>query len=215
MPSKGVPFPIDDWPSVVIRGLEVLNENNWFPAMTLIIGNPGETDDDVEGDARLDLRSRAARAVRVLHPVDLHAAARHADGEEGGRDRNRPAHAAAVAVDDEVLEDEPAAGSDELVGTDGVAARRARHVGVQAAQAQRPGLHLADDHVRQRAARSADGPDGQDSRRAADPRQDAQGAARRRSSRTSGSTCARTTATFPEGGPAPNPQRVLKLAQAV
>ena len=46
MPSKGVPFPIDDWPSVVIRGLEVLNENNWFPAMTLIIGNPGETDDD-------------------------------------------------------------------------------------------------------------------------------------------------------------------------
>jgi hypothetical protein len=53
MPSKGVPFPIDDWPSVVIRGLEVLNENNWFPAMTLIIGNPGETDEDVK--ATLDL----------------------------------------------------------------------------------------------------------------------------------------------------------------
>ena len=46
MPSKGVPFSIEDWPSVVIRGLEVLNENNWFPAMTLIIGNPGETDED-------------------------------------------------------------------------------------------------------------------------------------------------------------------------
>jgi radical SAM family protein len=46
MPSKGVPFPIEDWPSVVINGLQVLNENNWFPAMTLIIGNPGETDDD-------------------------------------------------------------------------------------------------------------------------------------------------------------------------
>jgi radical SAM superfamily enzyme YgiQ (UPF0313 family) len=53
MPSKGVPFPIEDWPSVVIRGLEVLNQNNWFPAMTLIIGNPGETDDDVK--ATLDL----------------------------------------------------------------------------------------------------------------------------------------------------------------
>jgi radical SAM superfamily enzyme YgiQ (UPF0313 family) len=48
MPSKGVPFPIDDWPSVVIRGLEILNENNWFPAMTLIIGNPGETDEDTK-----------------------------------------------------------------------------------------------------------------------------------------------------------------------
>jgi radical SAM superfamily enzyme YgiQ (UPF0313 family) len=47
MPSKGVPFPIEDWPSVVVRGLEILNRNNWFPAMTLIVGNPGETDEDV------------------------------------------------------------------------------------------------------------------------------------------------------------------------
>ena len=53
MPSKGVPFPIDEWPSVVIRGLEVLNKYNWFPAITLIIGSPGETDDDVK--ATLDL----------------------------------------------------------------------------------------------------------------------------------------------------------------
>ena len=53
MPSKGVPFPIDEWPSVVVRGLETLNENNWFPAMTLIVGNPGETDEDVA--ATLDL----------------------------------------------------------------------------------------------------------------------------------------------------------------
>ncbi len=53
MPSKGVPFSIDDWPSIVIRGLEVLNANNWFPAMTLIIGSPGETDEDVR--ATLDL----------------------------------------------------------------------------------------------------------------------------------------------------------------
>src|SRR5499427_7114477 len=53
MPSKGVPFPIDDWPSVFIRGLEILNKHNWFPAVTLIIGNPGETDEDVR--ATLDL----------------------------------------------------------------------------------------------------------------------------------------------------------------
>jgi radical SAM superfamily enzyme YgiQ (UPF0313 family) len=47
MPGKGVPFNIDDWPSVVLEGLRVLNENNWFPAMTLIVGSPGETDEDV------------------------------------------------------------------------------------------------------------------------------------------------------------------------
>jgi hypothetical protein len=53
MSSKGVPFSIEDWPSVVLEGLRVMNENNWFPAMTLIVGNPGETDEDVE--ATLDL----------------------------------------------------------------------------------------------------------------------------------------------------------------
>ncbi|MDQ3665439.1 MAG: B12-binding domain-containing radical SAM protein [Acidobacteriota bacterium] len=53
MPSKGVPFQIDEWPSIVLEGLRVLNENNWFPAMTLIVGNPGETDEDVR--ATIDL----------------------------------------------------------------------------------------------------------------------------------------------------------------
>jgi radical SAM superfamily enzyme YgiQ (UPF0313 family) len=53
MPSKGVPFPIDEWPSVVVNGLEILNRHNWYPAITLIIGSPGETDDDTK--ATLDL----------------------------------------------------------------------------------------------------------------------------------------------------------------
>ncbi len=48
MPSKGVPFHIEDWPSVLLRGLEILNENNWFPMLTLMVGNPGETDEDVK-----------------------------------------------------------------------------------------------------------------------------------------------------------------------
>src|SRR5689334_20335622 len=53
MPGKGVPFPIDEWPSVVIQGLTILNRNNWFPVLTLMVGNPGETDDDCR--ATLDL----------------------------------------------------------------------------------------------------------------------------------------------------------------
>jgi radical SAM superfamily enzyme YgiQ (UPF0313 family) len=53
MPSKAVPFKIDDWPSVVIRGLEILNEQNWFPMLTIMVGSPGESDEDVR--ATLDL----------------------------------------------------------------------------------------------------------------------------------------------------------------
>ena len=53
MPSKAVPFPIDEWPSVVVQGLATLNRHNWFPAMTLIVGSPGETDED--NMATLDL----------------------------------------------------------------------------------------------------------------------------------------------------------------
>lgn len=59
MPGKGVPFPIEDWPSVFLEGLRIMNENNWFPAVTLIVGNPGETDDDVK--ATLDLIYEAER----------------------------------------------------------------------------------------------------------------------------------------------------------
>ncbi|MEJ7710976.1 MAG: hypothetical protein WKF84_14205 [Pyrinomonadaceae bacterium] len=31
-----------------VEGLRVMNENNWFPAMTLMVGNPGETDEDTK-----------------------------------------------------------------------------------------------------------------------------------------------------------------------
>ena len=46
MPGKGVPFPIEEWPSVLLEGLTIYNRNNWFPTVTLMVGNPGETDED-------------------------------------------------------------------------------------------------------------------------------------------------------------------------
>lgn len=46
MPGKSAPFPIEEWPSVLIQGLTILNRNNWFPVVTLMVGNPGETDAD-------------------------------------------------------------------------------------------------------------------------------------------------------------------------
>ena len=48
MPSKAVPFSIEDWPSVVLESLRIMNENHWYPVFTLMVGNPGETDEDVK-----------------------------------------------------------------------------------------------------------------------------------------------------------------------
>jgi len=53
MPGKSAPFPIEEWPSVFVQGLTVMNRNNWFPVATLMIGSPGETDEDTK--ATLDL----------------------------------------------------------------------------------------------------------------------------------------------------------------
>jgi hypothetical protein len=63
MAGKALPFDIDDWPHIVLNGLEILNRNNWFPVCTLIVGSPGETDDDSR--ATLDLLYEAER--RGLH----------------------------------------------------------------------------------------------------------------------------------------------------
>jgi hypothetical protein len=53
MPSKGAPFAIEDWPSVVLEGLRIANDRQWYPMLTLMVGSPHETDDDVK--ATLDL----------------------------------------------------------------------------------------------------------------------------------------------------------------
>jgi radical SAM superfamily enzyme YgiQ (UPF0313 family) len=53
MAGKALPFDVGHWPSIVLEGLTTLNRNNWFPVMTLIVGSPDETREDVE--ATLDL----------------------------------------------------------------------------------------------------------------------------------------------------------------
>jgi radical SAM superfamily enzyme YgiQ (UPF0313 family) len=59
MAGKALPFDIKDWPHIVLNGLEVLNRNNWFPVCTLIVGSPGETDEDSQ--ATLDLLDEVER----------------------------------------------------------------------------------------------------------------------------------------------------------
>ena len=63
MAGKALPFDIKDWPHIVLNGLEILNRHNWFPVCTLIVGSPGETDED--SMATLDLLYEVER--RGLH----------------------------------------------------------------------------------------------------------------------------------------------------
>jgi radical SAM superfamily enzyme YgiQ (UPF0313 family) len=46
MKGKGYPFRPEQWPEVILKGMEILNRNNWFPLCTWILGLPGETPDD-------------------------------------------------------------------------------------------------------------------------------------------------------------------------
>ena len=65
MAGKALPFDIKDWPHIVLNGLEILNRHNWFPVCTLIVGSPGETDED--SMATLDLLYEVER--RGLHAM--------------------------------------------------------------------------------------------------------------------------------------------------
>ena len=152
MPSKGVPFPIEEWPSVFLRGMEILNGNNWFPAVTLIVGSPGETDDDVK--ATLDLIYEVERRGLFAFFIPSIFTPLHDTRMEKKRGcaRNAPAYAPAMAAHDEMLEDEPAPRQLlQLVGADGLAIGRRSDVAVEAAEAERAKLHVAVAQLRQRA----------------------------------------------------------------
>ena len=99
--------------------------------MTLIVGNPGETDEDCRTtlDLIYEVERRGLFAFFIpsiftpLHDTRME--------KEKGVTRDARAHAAAVAADHEVLEDEPPARPEQLVGADGVARRRDRSLGVR------------------------------------------------------------------------------------
>jgi radical SAM superfamily enzyme YgiQ (UPF0313 family) len=46
MKGKSYPFRPEQWPDVILKGMEVMNRANWFPMCTFILGLPGETPAD-------------------------------------------------------------------------------------------------------------------------------------------------------------------------
>ena len=59
MPSKAHPFKAEEWNQVVRVGMGLMNDNNLVPAATLIVGIPGEREEDIIKTMELldDLRS--------------------------------------------------------------------------------------------------------------------------------------------------------------
>jgi radical SAM superfamily enzyme YgiQ (UPF0313 family) len=53
MKGKGYPFRPEQWPDVILKGMEILNHNNWFPFCTWIIGLPDETPEDTKESLNL------------------------------------------------------------------------------------------------------------------------------------------------------------------
>jgi radical SAM superfamily enzyme YgiQ (UPF0313 family) len=46
MKGKSYPFRPEQWPDVVMKGMETMNRANWFPMCTFILGLPGESPAD-------------------------------------------------------------------------------------------------------------------------------------------------------------------------
>ena len=61
MKGKAYPYRAEQWPDVVLKGMEVLNRHNWFPFCTFIVGLPGETREDTKQSLDLLYALRQAK----------------------------------------------------------------------------------------------------------------------------------------------------------
>lgn len=53
MAQKAKPFSAEEWWNVALQATKVFNENYWFPAYTLVLGLPGEEEEDIWDTVRL------------------------------------------------------------------------------------------------------------------------------------------------------------------
>ena len=63
MKGKALPYSVDNWPELVVEGLGILNDHDWWPLCTIMTGQPEETEDDVRATLDLidDLRNLNAK----------------------------------------------------------------------------------------------------------------------------------------------------------
>jgi radical SAM superfamily enzyme YgiQ (UPF0313 family) len=63
MKGKALPYRVDNWPELVIQGIGIMNDHDWWPLCTIMTGQPDETEDDVRATLDLidDLRNHNAK----------------------------------------------------------------------------------------------------------------------------------------------------------
>jgi radical SAM superfamily enzyme YgiQ (UPF0313 family) len=65
MKGKGYPYRPEQWPDVILNGMQHLNRHNWFPFCTWIIGLPGEQPEDTKQSLDLLFALKDARWIVV------------------------------------------------------------------------------------------------------------------------------------------------------
>jgi radical SAM superfamily enzyme YgiQ (UPF0313 family) len=63
MKGKALPYSVDNWPELVVQGVGIMNDYDWWPLCTIMTGQPDETEDDVRATLDLidDLRNHHAK----------------------------------------------------------------------------------------------------------------------------------------------------------
>jgi radical SAM superfamily enzyme YgiQ (UPF0313 family) len=67
MGGKCKPYTPEDWPHIVADAFQILSDNSWVPVSTLIIGIPGETEQDVQ--LTIDLVEELKEFKSVIVPL--------------------------------------------------------------------------------------------------------------------------------------------------
>lgn len=67
MRGKCKPFKPEDWPQVVVDAFQILSDNHWIPAATLIMGLPGEEEKDVQ--LTIDLIAELGEFKSLIIPL--------------------------------------------------------------------------------------------------------------------------------------------------
>jgi len=63
MKGKALPFSVDNWPELVVQGIGLMNDYDWWPLCTIMTGQPEETEEDVLATLELidDLKNHNAK----------------------------------------------------------------------------------------------------------------------------------------------------------
>ncbi len=69
MPGKALPYSVDDWPELVLQGIGLLNDHDWWPLCTIMTGQPDETEDDVIATLELIDELRSMNAKMFYTPI--------------------------------------------------------------------------------------------------------------------------------------------------